>query len=384
MKLYHPDGYRGPKSEAEKKAKELNAAYEVLKDAGKRAAYDRARADTSENSARARAGADHRSSPPTAPPSPPPTSPPSGRANESADPSGASRSYGQLAGIALLLGISLVAIMSAYLATPQPNNSSVSDVPRQQSGYQAAMDESALQPEAPEALPRLSGADFSLEGPTFDCGEDSLRRDQSWTARFVCETPSLWPNERSMVRAYQDAIRQASDGSRLELQASQRNWLDTLAQCQTSSVPTLCLRREYIIREQYLSGLSANSPTIPRVENADEPAFADEPFLRRQVAKTVRDFYGSLEAGRWDVANSLIVPEKRTLPAYTSENLERFFGGLSRPIRLESVSALGPTSAVAQYSYVNGTDECDGRARVTVVRQAEAFYIYEIDAMSGC
>ena len=46
MRKYHPDQNTGPKEEADRKAKELNAAYEILGNAQKRAQYDRQRSQS--------------------------------------------------------------------------------------------------------------------------------------------------------------------------------------------------------------------------------------------------------------------------------------------------------------------------------------------------
>jgi curved DNA-binding protein CbpA len=45
LKKYHPDVFEGSKAEAERRTKELNEAYEVLGNADKRRAYDKARKD---------------------------------------------------------------------------------------------------------------------------------------------------------------------------------------------------------------------------------------------------------------------------------------------------------------------------------------------------
>src|SRR6516164_3209361 len=45
LKKYHPDVFKGPKAEAERRTKEINEAYEVLGNVDSRRAYDNARKD---------------------------------------------------------------------------------------------------------------------------------------------------------------------------------------------------------------------------------------------------------------------------------------------------------------------------------------------------
>ena len=45
VKKYHPDVFKGPKAEAERRTKEINEAYEVLGNGDSRRAYDNARKD---------------------------------------------------------------------------------------------------------------------------------------------------------------------------------------------------------------------------------------------------------------------------------------------------------------------------------------------------
>jgi curved DNA-binding protein CbpA len=46
LKKFHPDVFKGPKAEAERRTKEINEAYEVLGNADNRRAYDNARKDS--------------------------------------------------------------------------------------------------------------------------------------------------------------------------------------------------------------------------------------------------------------------------------------------------------------------------------------------------
>ena len=99
---------------------------------------------------------------------------------------------------------------------------------------------------------------------------------------------------------------------------------------------------------------------------------------------TVRTFYEALGRGRGDVANLLVAPEQRRIPAFSASAMSRFYGSLNEPIRLLEVNRSGRDAFLIHYRYIAASRVCDGRALVTIISRDEAAYIDRIKALDGC
>lgn len=101
-------------------------------------------------------------------------------------------------------------------------------------------------------------------------------------------------------------------------------------------------------------------------------------------ATTIRAFYDALHDGQGDVAARLIVPEKRSVPAFTPAALTRFYGGLAEPIRMLGISQASPSSYTVRYRYSMKARTCNGRAVVTTAVRGGRNFIQGIKPLDGC
>jgi hypothetical protein len=100
-------------------------------------------------------------------------------------------------------------------------------------------------------------------------------------------------------------------------------------------------------------------------------------------ADTVRAFYEALGRGRGNVANLLVAPEQRRIPAFSASAMSSFYGSLNEPIRLLEINRSGRNAFLIHYRYA-ASRVCDGRAIVTTSSRDETTYIDSIKALDGC
>jgi hypothetical protein len=101
---------------------------------------------------------------------------------------------------------------------------------------------------------------------------------------------------------------------------------------------------------------------------------------------TVRSFYLSLGAGRYEAAASLIVPRKRVSGPLSARAMARYYSTFERPLRLLRAGRAGSSSVIAAYDYVlPGGRICRGEAVVDLERGADgAALIERIRTVGGC
>ena len=102
------------------------------------------------------------------------------------------------------------------------------------------------------------------------------------------------------------------------------------------------------------------------------------------AATVVRAFYAALHDGQGAPASQMIMPEKRSLPAFSPGAFSRFYGGLSKPIDLLDIASAGPGGYIAHYRYATTNRQCDGKAMIMTVSRGERFYISSIHPLNGC
>lgn len=102
-------------------------------------------------------------------------------------------------------------------------------------------------------------------------------------------------------------------------------------------------------------------------------------------AATVEGFYLSLAAGSGTEAVRFVVPEKRETGPLSASAISSFYGALSTPLRLISLTPEGPGTFRVHYTYrTRPQSACDGRAIVRVERRGNAHLIAGIRALDGC
>lgn len=102
------------------------------------------------------------------------------------------------------------------------------------------------------------------------------------------------------------------------------------------------------------------------------------------AATTIRAFYDALGDGQGANASAMIVPEKRTRPAFAPENMTRFYGGLADPIRLIDIVQENTNTFIVNYHYATKSSVCNGRAVITTTMRDGRNYIQGIRALNGC
>ena len=121
------------------------------------------------------------------------------------------------------------------------------------------------------------------------------------------------------------------------------------------------------------------APPAPATAGAAAEAV---PFDGRSA---VAGFYGALGRGDGIDAARFLIPEKRGRGPFSAAAMERFYGGLKRPLRLTDVRQVGTTTLRARYTFVTQAGAvCNGDSVVAVRPTREGALIESIRALSGC
>jgi hypothetical protein len=121
---------------------------------------------------------------------------------------------------------------------------------------------------------------------------------------------------------------------------------------------------------------------VTRVDLAAQPLdFIDE---YGTAATTIRAFYEALADGQGAAASQMIVPEKRSLEAFSPQGLSSFYGRLTRPLRLLGISRIDNSNYAVHYQYSAKRVNCDGHAIVVTIVRGGRNFIQSIRALNGC
>lgn len=100
-------------------------------------------------------------------------------------------------------------------------------------------------------------------------------------------------------------------------------------------------------------------------------------------ATMIRAFFAALHEGEGAIAASFVLPERRK-GAFAADALTLFYGSLSTPVDLTSLSESGPGEFLARYTYSKADARCDGRAIVRTAVRGELNFIAGMSALDGC
>ncbi|MCI5077477.1 caspase family protein [Oricola sp.] len=107
------------------------------------------------------------------------------------------------------------------------------------------------------------------------------------------------------------------------------------------------------------------------------------PSAANLAVETARRFYGALSLADGYAASSLVVPEKRTLAAYSPEGISGFYRSLSSPLQVLDISPVSSTIVSVHYRYGRpGGGVCETTANVTMRIIGGQAYVEKIQA--GC
>ncbi|WP_287363284.1 hypothetical protein [Mesorhizobium sp.] len=113
-----------------------------------------------------------------------------------------------------------------------------------------------------------------------------------------------------------------------------------------------------------------------------ETQIAPEPY---DPMKVVAAFYNALSNADGVSAASLVIPEKRGIGPFNEASIHSFFGGLSTPLRLESIARHGDDKTVATYTYARSDGSvCKGRSEVQTIYKYGKTLVSKIRALDGC
>lgn len=107
------------------------------------------------------------------------------------------------------------------------------------------------------------------------------------------------------------------------------------------------------------------------------------PFGQSDALEIVRAFYASLGSADGTRASLLVIPEKRA-GSFGAAEITKFYGSLTEPLRLISVTSLADDKFRADYSYRARGRTCDGSAVVTITRREGLPLIAAIKALNNC
>ncbi|GEB90110.1 hypothetical protein [Zymomonas mobilis] len=102
------------------------------------------------------------------------------------------------------------------------------------------------------------------------------------------------------------------------------------------------------------------------------------------AATTIRTFYTALSEGQGAAATAMVVPEKRSTPAFSAPNLSKFYGSLTDPIQLLDIAKENTNIFIVHYHYVAKSHVCNGKAAITTALRGGRNFIQGIHALNGC
>jgi hypothetical protein len=100
---------------------------------------------------------------------------------------------------------------------------------------------------------------------------------------------------------------------------------------------------------------------------------------------TVTAFYRALSEADGETAAAFVIPEKRGIGPFNEKRIHDFYGGLSMPLRLTTVSRTAENTVSVTYSYARADgDFCDGQATIETIYKFGKTLISRIHAPHGC
>lgn len=102
------------------------------------------------------------------------------------------------------------------------------------------------------------------------------------------------------------------------------------------------------------------------------------------AATVIRAFYYALGDGDGRAASRYVIPEKRSLPAFSPERMRNYYGHLPEPLKLISIKASDSSTYLVHHTFRSKAGRCNGEAIVNTVVRGSANYIARIKALSGC
>lgn len=112
---------------------------------------------------------------------------------------------------------------------------------------------------------------------------------------------------------------------------------------------------------------------------------AEADLFEDPATTTVQAFYLALEAGNGETAAMNVVPEKRDDGPLSAKALTNYYGNLEQPLKLLSVSSLGPNRFRAWYDFTQQDHKlCKGSSLVTTQRVDNLNLISSIKSETGC
>ncbi|MGC2221959.1 MAG: hypothetical protein WA624_06115, partial [Methylocella sp.] len=117
--------------------------------------------------------------------------------------------------------------------------------------------------------------------------------------------------------------------------------------------------------------------------DSDPAPTADSKYARTAV-DIIRAFYGALGQGDGVTANSFMSLEKRAAPAYQPDAIGAFYGHMTEPLTLVSVSAVGAGDYEVRYRYRKQSAVCNGHAIVTTQDSGGRTLIARIKPIGNC
>jgi hypothetical protein len=131
--------------------------------------------------------------------------------------------------------------------------------------------------------------------------------------------------------------------------------------------------------------LAWTCPSVGQVPGDGAGRLLEAPPRAASPREAVVGFYRALANGDGIGAEWYVVPGKRGRGAFVASEMERFYGGLSDPLRLVAIDPDGPETFRVRYTFgTAGGGVCNGRARVQVRRTEAGWKVASIVAPSGC
>ncbi|AEH63648.1 hypothetical protein [Zymomonas mobilis] len=133
--------------------------------------------------------------------------------------------------------------------------------------------------------------------------------------------------------------------------------------------------------EPLVATVTAVRPVSYSAPQAKAMDFIDE---YGTAATTIRAFYTALGDGQGAAASALVVPEKRSTPAFLASNLTKFYGSLTDRIQLLDIAQESTNIFIVRYHYAAKSHICNGRASIMTSMRNGRNFIQSIHALNGC
>jgi hypothetical protein len=109
----------------------------------------------------------------------------------------------------------------------------------------------------------------------------------------------------------------------------------------------------------------------------------DDSLLAEKNVHLVKSFYMALSDGNGELANSFLVPEKRNVGNFKTENIRSFYSQMKQKLEINSITPIDKSTVKVNFNYTVNKNQCNGLSTVKL-RKTDSNTIYIEKISSNC